>query len=114
MISLSFPARLRIGGEGTIGSAAEAPDVTRERRALRVWPQQLHALIDASCHTDIEWQIYLLQWTILRGQPGERRREIDTERLAVWLRDPEPFCDRLSTWSGMPATRLRLAADIDR
>ena len=37
--------------------------------------------------------------------------EIDTERIAEWLQDPEPFCDRLSTWSGLPATRLRLAAD---
>ena len=82
-----------------------------------MWRQQLHALIEAnsaSPHTDIDWQVYLLQWTIPRGQPGAERREVDTERIAEWLRDPEPFCDRLSTWSGFPATRLRLAADIDR
>ena len=88
MLSLSFPARLRIGVEGALGSAAETPDITRERRALRVWRQQLHALIEAasaSPHTDIDWQVYLLQWTTLRGQPGAARREINTERIAEWL-----------------------------
>ena len=40
LIGLSFPARQRIGGDGALGSAAEAPDITNERRALRVWRQQ--------------------------------------------------------------------------
>ena len=68
LISLSFLARLRVGGERALGSAAEAPDITRERRALRVWRQQPHALIEAasaSPGTDIDWQVYLLQWTTL-------------------------------------------------
>ena len=50
--------RLKIGGEGALGSAAETPDITRERRALIVWRQQWHALIEASSaspHTDIDW-----------------------------------------------------------
>ena len=85
MISLSFPARLRMGGEGAIGSAAEAPDTARERRALRVWRQQLHALIEAtsaSPHTDVEWQVYLLQWTTLRGQKARHAgRLIPSESL---------------------------------
>ena len=46
LIGLAVPARLRVGGEGAPGSAAEAPDILRERRALHMWRQQLHALID--------------------------------------------------------------------
>ena len=62
LIGLSFPARLRVGGEGSPGSPAEAPDITRERRALHMWRQQLHALIDApyaAPHALVEWQVYL-------------------------------------------------------
>ena len=85
---------------GFLGSAAETHDITRERRAPRVWRQQLHALIEAasaSPDSDFDWQVYLLQWTTLRGQPGATRRKIDTERITEWLQDPDPFCDRLST-----------------
>ena len=81
IIGLSFPARLRVGGEGTPGSAAEAPDTLRERRALHMWRQQLHALIEASYATPlntVEWQVYLLQWTTLRGPSGDQRRKIYT------------------------------------
>ena len=66
MISLSFPVRLRICGEGALGSEAETPDLTRDRRAHRIWRQQLHALIDessASPHLEVELQVNLLQWT---------------------------------------------------
>ena len=51
--------RLRVGGEGVPGSPAEAPDITWERRALHVWRQQLHALIDAASYDF--WQVALIQ-----------------------------------------------------
>ena len=82
-----------------------------------MWCQQLHALIGASYAAPYalgDWQVYLLRWTTLRGAPVDLRREIDTQRIAESLLDPELFCDRLSMWSGLPATRLILMADAAR
>ena len=50
----------------------------------------------------------------IRGHSGAERREINTDRIAELLEDPEPLCDRLRTWSDLPASRLLLAADFDR
>ena len=38
---------------------------------------------------------------------------VDVDRFDDVLRDPFPFCERISTWSGQSAMRMRLSRGLD-
>ena len=107
LLRLSFPARLRVGGEGTLDATDTPPELARERRLLRVWRAQLQAYLLADPReADAR---FLLANSEALGTPADRRYVVDVEHFDTLLRDAALFCERISLWSGQPAMRFCLS-----
>ena len=112
LLSLSFPARQRLGGEGIPDTADTPPEIARERRLLRVWRAQLQACLLADPRDGST--ILLSTNSKARGPASDHQWVIDVDHFDSLLRDSAPFCEMLSSWSGRPAMHLHLALGRDR
>ena len=112
LLSLSFPARQRLGGEGIPDTADTPSETARERRILRVWRAQLQACLLADPRDDSA--ILVSTNSKARGPASDRQWVIDVDHFDSLLRDSAPFCEMLSVWSGRPAMHTHLALGRDR
>ena len=96
LLRLSFPARAKIGGEGLKDSADTPPEVARERRLLRVWRVQLQAYLLPDPRDELAPQLHANSHR--HGPQADPQWVVDVDRFDDVLRDPFPFCERISTW----------------